>query len=247
VPLPLGLAPEAVMFIAPEVLPNSPDCYANAHSNRINKFKALIQADNQSQDDMWTRRHELDHDVFWLLLYWAMVAQPEGSRGEYIDSSSWTLLLGNFKKRETFILGLRSDTQTDNLTHSVYAPLWPLIRDLAAILMVDGHWLPESDIRKCPEYTCEAFQRLILQFIISHRDEDFMTRRVGDSLRQVEGVAQSQALTIAPTQQRGGLERENERRHGTEVVCVCAIFEFLSFLSLCSQDEDDYESSRMIE
>jgi hypothetical protein len=177
------------MFIVPKV-PNSPGCYANAHSDRINKFKALIHADNQSQDDMW--RHELDHDVesvFWLLLYWAMVAQPEGSRGEYIDLSSWTRLLGNFEKREDFISSLGSGRLTD-LTHSLYAPLWPLIRDLAAILVVDRHWLPESDVRKCPEYICEAFQRLILQFIISHRDEDFMTRRVGDSLRQVPSILQ---------------------------------------------------------
>jgi hypothetical protein len=245
VPLPLGL-----ILLVPEV-PKIPECYANAHSDRIDKSTGEIEElliyprrhKNQSQDDMW--RHELDHDVesvFWLLLYWAMVEQPEGSPGEYIDSSSWALLLGDFKERETFILGLRSGSLTNNVTHSVYAPLRPLIRDLAAILVVDGHWLPESDVRKCPEYICEAFQRLILQFIISHRDEGFMTRRVGDSLRQVEGVAQSQALTITPTQQRDGLERENKRRR-TEVGCVCAIFEFLSFLSLCSQDKDDNEST----
>jgi hypothetical protein len=185
------------VVIVPEV-PKVPECYANAHSSRIDKFTGEIeelllvrQNKNQSQDDMW--RHELDHDVesvFWVLLYWAMVTQPEGSRGEDIDLSSWTLLLGNFKEREVFISGLSSGGLTDNLTHSLYAPLWPLIRDLAAILVVDRHWLPESDVRKCPEYICEAFQRLILQFILSYRDEDFMTCRVGDSLRQVPSIVQ---------------------------------------------------------
>ncbi|KAH9975172.1 hypothetical protein BJV74DRAFT_732987, partial [Russula compacta] len=53
---------------------------------------------NQSQDNGW--RHELDHDVesvFWLLLYWAMVTQPKGHPGGYIDSHTWTGLFGDFK------------------------------------------------------------------------------------------------------------------------------------------------------
>jgi hypothetical protein len=113
-----------------------------------------------------------------------------------------------------------------------------LISKLAAILVVDRHWL-ESGVRKHPGYTCEAFQRLILQFIISNRDEDFMTCRVNDSLRQVEGVARSEALSSTQSQHNDGLERENEakrrRLNGTEVGCVCAVFEFLLFLLLCSE------------
>jgi hypothetical protein len=70
---------------------------------------------------------------------------------------------------------------------------------------------------------------------------------VDNSLRQVYGVAQSQALSTTPSQERYRLERESEAKHPhlsrTEVGCVCAIFEFLSFLLLCSQDEDDDESS----
>jgi hypothetical protein len=181
-----------------------------------------------------------------------MVAQPEGSpRGHidsHIDSSSWSSLLGNFKARERLVSGLSSGNPPKNLTHPDYEPLWPLIRELAAILVVDRHWIPESSVRKRPEYICEAFQRLILQFIISRR-EDFMTRRVGDSLRQLRSVAQSQALSFTPSQRMDELERENEAKRRridrTEVDCLCAIFEFLSFLLLCLQDED--ESSRMIQ
>jgi hypothetical protein len=44
-------------------------------------------------------RHELNHDaesVFWLLLYWAMVVQPEGSFSkERIDAGS----LERFERR----------------------------------------------------------------------------------------------------------------------------------------------------
>ena len=190
--------PLNIPYYVPEV-PKSPKCYAKAHPQRINEFPQEIaelvdprKQKNQSQDDDgW--RHELDHDVesvFWLLLYWAMVAQPEGRPGVYVGMDTWTSLLGDFKARERLVVGLSAGDPPNNLTHSVYEPLWPLISSLAAILVVDRHWLPESNVRKCPEYICEAFQRLILEFIVSNHDEDFMTCRVGDSLRQVRGVAQ---------------------------------------------------------
>jgi hypothetical protein len=201
-------------------LPKSSECYASAHRERIKDFPELpgilvdpCEPENQSQDDTW--RHELDHDVesvFWLLLYWAMIMQPEGRPTVYIHAATWTALLGNFKERERLVSGFSSGDTPDNLTHSVYEPLWPLIKSLAAILRVDRHWLPENDVRKRPEYICEAFQRLILQFIVSNRDEDFMTCRAGDSLRQLKSVAEYQALSTTPSQQRDGSERESEAK-----------------------------------
>ena len=202
-------------------VPKSPKCYANAHLERIHDFpeetdKVLFdprKLKNQSQDDGW--RHELDHDVesvFWLLLYWAMVMQPaEGPPGGYIDLASWTSLLGNFWHRQSLVSWLSSGDPPTNLTHSVYEPLCPLIGDLAAILVVDRHWLEESDVRKRPEYICEAFQRLILQFIDSNRHEDFMNCRVGDFLRQAEQLPQPQVLN-SPSEQRDGSERENQTK-----------------------------------
>jgi hypothetical protein len=94
---------------------------------------------------------------------------------------------------------------------------------------------------------CEAFQRLILQFLDSKRSEDFMTCRVDNSLRQVQWVAQSQALSTTPTQWMDGSERDfqakRRRLDRTEVGYICAIFEFLSFLLLCSQDKGENELS----
>ena len=230
-------------------VPKSPECYANEHPERIDDFPEEVQKllvdphtlKNHPQDDGW--RHELDHDVesvFWLLLYWAMIAQPEGRPGGHISSAIWTSLLETFEARHFLVDRLRSDNPP-NLTHSVYKPLWDLISSLAAVLVVDRHWIPESNVRKRPEYMCEAFQRLILEFIISKHDEDFMTCRVGDSLRQVQGVAESQALSTTSSQMRDGKERKFEgakrrRLSKTEVGRVCAIFELLWFLLLCSQD-----------
>ena len=224
-------------------VPKSPECYASAHSNRIKTFPEEDEEvvnprtlKNQPQDDEW--RHELDHDVesvFWLLLYWAMVSQPEGSQKEPISPQIWTDLLGDFEDRDRLVSGLSAGNPPKNLTHSVYKPLWPLISKLAAILVVDRHWLPKSS-RKHEEYICEAFQRLILQFIVSNRDEDFMTRPVGDSLRQVPEIAKSGALVTTPISLRDSLERGNEvkrrRLEEPEVGCVSVIFEFVSFLLL---------------
>jgi hypothetical protein len=178
-----------------------------------------------------------------------MVTQPEGRPRGYISAHSWTGLLGDWACRDGFLKGLSYGDSPKNLTHWDYKPLWPLIRSLAAILVVDRHWLPKSDARKHPGYICEAFQRLILQFIISNRYERFMTCRVDDSLREVGSALTRPAST--PSEIRDGLDRDFEAKRRrfdrTEVGCVCAIFEFLSFLLLCSQDEDDNESSRMIQ
>jgi hypothetical protein len=176
-----------------------------------------------------------------------MVAKPKSTQGEKkgkqsqeasniptgtdedagIDASFWSLLLGDFMAREHLVSLLSTGRLPKNLVHSDYEPLRPLISSLAAILVIDSHWLPESNVRKRPEYTCEAFQRLILQFIDSKRSEKFMTYRVSDKLRKVIGAAESQALSTTPSQRRDGLERESEAkrlRMSNEVGCVCAIF-----------------------
>jgi hypothetical protein len=163
-------------------------------------------------------------------------------------------MLGDFEDRHFLIQRLNSNP-ANNLTHSFYKPMWPFISSLAAILVVDRHWVEKSDVRKSPEYICEAFQRLILNLIVSNRDTDFMTRRVDDSLRIVGPVPglQFQSPRTTPSEDKdeseGEIEVKRRRLDRTEVGCACAIFEFLLFLLLCSQDEDedDNESSRMIE
>ena len=103
-PVPLIIPYGALFHYVPKV-PKSPECYANAHPKRIDdiqeEVKELVdpfKLKNQSQDDRW--KHELDHNmesVFWLLLYWAMVVQPEGCPGEYINLIYWMAMLGDFK------------------------------------------------------------------------------------------------------------------------------------------------------
>ena len=195
-------------------IPESPKCYTENHPDRIEdvseRVEVFVDSFNRPQNE-W--RHELDHDVesvFWLLLYWAMVMQPEGGPGECLHAPTWMSLLGDFKDREGLVVVLSNGEMPNNLIHSVYKPLWPLISSLADILLIDRHWIPGSNVRKRPEYICEAFQRLILKFIVENRDEDFMTCRVGNSLRQVPGVTLPRALSTTPSPERDGSEREGE-------------------------------------
>jgi hypothetical protein len=198
----------------PEI-PDYPDLYAEVHPDRVKRFPPGLEElninpkriDVNERDDGW--RHELEHDsesVFWLLLYWAMVVQPEKCSKETIDSTSWTSLLGNSGDRQTFVEGLSKRTPT-NLTHSFYEPLRPLIMDLADILVIDRRWLPASDPRNDLYYLNEAFQRLIIKFMIDNKDKGFMHRRVDKIFRKVEGTQDSNARSTTDSQTFDGANR----------------------------------------
>jgi hypothetical protein len=73
-----------------------------------------------TENQQW--RHELDHDtesVFWLLLYWAIAAQPEEGGEEVIDTGIWGMLMGTTESR----LNLIGSRSLDCATHSFYRPL----------------------------------------------------------------------------------------------------------------------------
>jgi hypothetical protein len=139
------------------MVPQSPECYALVHQNRIEKFPGEteeIQINprelmNQSQGE-W--RHGLEHDaesVFWLLVYWAVVVQPKDcppNDRSNIDSRIWTNLIGDSEGREQLIDLFSRGRFLKKLTHSAYEPLGGLISKLARFLVVDRYWLPASDV-----------------------------------------------------------------------------------------------------
>ena len=143
-------------------------------------------------------RHELDHDaesVFWLLLYWVVGAQPADREKEEINSGIWANLTGESVKLCTGLLrSLSEEESLEELAHSTFRPLLPLLSNLAAFLVVDRHWLDTTEVRNNKQYIPEAFQRLILQFILDNRSEDFMTRPVDRQFRQVRMISQNLSL-----------------------------------------------------
>jgi hypothetical protein len=162
-------------------IPDSPDEYSSMHPTRTKKFpslKKLILDPEGVSSHGQTWRHELEHDaesVFWLLLYWAMVVQPKlsakGLPNEYISPAVCVEITGDAEERNALVSSLAQGFLS-RVTHSFFKPLQPLIENLAAFLVVDRHWLERSDKRNQPEYINEAFQRLILAFILEHRSRN---------------------------------------------------------------------------
>ncbi|KAH9975767.1 hypothetical protein BGW80DRAFT_1558942 [Lactifluus volemus] len=190
------LLPDSSALFVPMV-PQSPECYASVHQNRINKFPVqtrniLIdprELGNQSQGE-W--RHGLEHDaesVFWLLVYWAVVAQPKGRpKGlEDIDTHLWAGLIGNYKRREDLIDSFSAKRWLKDLTHSVYEPLGILISKLASFLLLTD--------------------RTILQFILDNCDANFMDRTIDTTLRSPAAMPQS---TSTQPLEMDAAEREGE-------------------------------------
>jgi hypothetical protein len=199
--------------LVPEV-PLSPEPYTWNHPNRIEKFplKGRLLVESASPDSVNRRwKHDLEHDaesVFWLLLYWVLGAQPAEQPAENISSPTWTSLIGTVGNRTGLLRSLRDDLEPEQVAHSFYRPLVPLLRELAAILATDRYWLDTSETRNNEEYVSEAFQRLILQFIMDNRSKEFMTQRVVRRFRNVQGNSQNLSLPITNSAQSA----ENSRK-----------------------------------
>ena len=214
VSLPKGVA------VVPAI-PDSPDEYSLKHPARTNKFssskKLILDPETvSSRSHQW--RHELEHDtesVFWLLLYWAMVVQPKPLSKkviwpkEAIDSAAWAGITGDAEKRNALVSSLAHGFLS-RVTHSFFNPLRPLIEGLAEFLVVDTHWLEQFDKRNQLEYLTEAFQRLILAFILENRAKGFMNHPVDSGLRAVELVPQSERHSTTTLQVRNA--EENKKR-----------------------------------
>ncbi|KAG8916954.1 hypothetical protein FRC01_002755, partial [Tulasnella sp. 417] len=176
-------------------IPSAPDRYAKQYrDSRLKKFppKPLKNVTEMVDSAPW--RHELDHDiesVFWFMLDWAMTAQPKGGAVGHIRASVWVHFTGRVVERHVLLsIGLLRGLMTDGTFHSTFRPIKGLFQKLAGVLSsMDRHWLPASEERNDPEYFAEAFQRLILQFLIDHNHDDdggFMNQPIESSPREVE-------------------------------------------------------------
>ena len=173
-----------------------------------------------------------------------------GNRHKHIDS------------RITIIEPLARGRMTVALIHPIFKPLTSLSEDLAAILVVERFWLEESETRNDPEYIPEAFQRLILQFMLENRDEEFMTTTVEHEFRRVEEISQNASLSATqsflmdaensrkrrsplPPQQRKKRPRTaGQNSKVPEVGCRCKSLNCLcSYTNTCFQYSSDETSS----
>ena len=175
-------------------VPRSPACYASKHPDRIKKFpleEAKFGVEASADSVNRECRQELDHDaesVFWLIFFWSMSVQPVDEPKEGIEATTWAGVTGKAISRTLIVKG----AEPSLATHSFYEPLWPLLQALTEILRIDRYWLDKSETRNDPEYVNEAFQRLILQFVLDNNGKEFMKRKVEKSFRKVKEIAQEQ-------------------------------------------------------
>ncbi|KAF8341503.1 uncharacterized protein EI90DRAFT_3012061 [Cantharellus anzutake] len=197
-------------------VPDSPKPYTLAHPDRVAKFPSTplrLLTDHPGGRNNREWRHELDHDaesVWWLLLYWTVTAQPKGEPDESIAQSVWSLLTGDDRHSLIHVLAggpwPSSESTVTNIHTLYYKPLWPLLGRLAEILVIDRYWLEDSETRNAPQYISEAFQRLILQFILDNRKADFMMRQVKECPRRVEKDSQEPSHSATVSQRRNAEE-----------------------------------------
>jgi hypothetical protein len=146
-------------------------------------------------------QHNLRYDaesVFWLLLWWSLQIKPEDENEskDLIESQYWHDLTGKIDLRhKIFITGFPR-----SILHHRYQPLEILLKQMAGQLSGDHDLLPS---RQHDEYLHEAFQRLILEFMLTNYHEPFMNLKAHDQLRKVDkDPAMSQGVTGTSTNKR---------------------------------------------
>jgi hypothetical protein len=165
------------------------DVYDRAIGDRLIAFPPNEKESEDSRGDdkiLDPFIHQLRYDaesVFWLLLWWALQAQPDGENpeGRLIDDTFWSILMRGrgWDSRGGFIPNFY-----ENLFHPFYKPLDPLFKRMAEQL--NGHLDKSKDpSRRKDEYLHEALQRIILDFLFNNYEEPFMTTKKNPQSRLV--------------------------------------------------------------
>ena len=135
----------------------------------------------------WT--HELRHDAescFWLLVYWAIHLRPRSPVSSKINSTLFGLLTKIDVKNgmDSRVAFFNSLTNEEPWLDPAYQELEPLFLQMTCHLMCDLYWA-KGQMKK-PEFLHEAFQRIILNFLVKNRTNDFMHLKKDPNPREVE-------------------------------------------------------------
>lgn len=147
---------------------------------------------SRSEQPNWS--HELRHDAesaFWLLVWWAVHICPKSKRDpkdpncpkpSAIPLNMWIYLTGvdlstQEDDRNAFLDFLTLDRPW---LDPAYAGMNTLFQQMADQICRDLYWVTNGTGDQCrpemenPEFLHEALQRLIFNFLIEHKDAEFM-------------------------------------------------------------------------
>lgn len=180
--------------------------YQTVHAERLANFPPNTDKHHIAPQPAGRRQfaHQLRHDaesIFWLLVWWMMLARgPTGtseSSGR-IHAGPWN----NFIRQDA---QARNPDIEENMLDPAYAESYPLLQALGKTLQYDLHWAKQSTYQK-DDFLHESMQRILLNFIVQHRDSHFMNLkkhklpRVGGGNSTVPHSYQSQTDSLRDLQ-----------------------------------------------
>lgn len=179
--------------------------YTRAHENRLRNFAGndeesiTVPCDSEMEPENF--QHLLRYDaesVFWFTLSWCIEAQPaeKSVPEEKIPSDIWSPLVGSAEARDARFI---ARFPKPSFLHSSYVRLATLLKEMSLYLKGDLDFSTKPE-RQNPEYTHEALQRVLLNFLVQNDAEEFMDYPKADSPRCAEGVSMPRTSTIPSTQ-----------------------------------------------
>jgi hypothetical protein len=173
-------------------LPMPPVCsvllprYQALHPDRVTQFlenekngEPIFKIKNETLPPK-EFKHLLRYDaesVFWILLYWSILAQPaeNKTKGLIIPSVHWA----NLTSLEDYRYSHFVNTSSPFPLHPEYLPMSKLLDNMRQHLRVDLKFAKDKVRRENPEYLHEVFQRLILNFMADPENLDFLELEKG--------------------------------------------------------------------
>ena len=193
------------------------DVYEDQYPDRLQSFPPNEETSCKKTESsrLEPYQHQLRYDaesVFWLFLWWSLQIRPaESESEELVSEEHWGNFISKMDMRDRVFI---SRGIPKNLLHTEYQPLEELLKQMADQLTGD-HSLEPS--RAHPEYLHEAFQRLILEFLVANYSQRFMKLRTHNEFRKVKGdTATSQWSSYTST----GKRKRDERDDGAQVSSI---------------------------
>lgn len=146
------------------------------------ELKPIPKGEKRSDKDF---EHLLRHDaesVFWCMVWWSIQVKPKGSGRSELLQSYWTNLTDDQKDHRYHCY---VNTTEPFPLHQDYGPVNELLDQMREYLKVDLKYSEDERKRNDPEYLCEVFQRLILNFLVEYQGSPFLTLERDAEFRKV--------------------------------------------------------------
>lgn len=106
---------------------------------------------------------------------------PKDSGDSVTPHSIWTTMHSNDPKTRNFLFAGLPTT----FLHPTYVTLQTLLEGIAVVLTHDYHWAPVG-VFDDDEYVHEAIQRMIINFLVEHKESAFLDLPVAPGHRKLE-------------------------------------------------------------